>query len=147
MHETVASMNNSYTHDLVGLHVGLMPIKPEAVYGSTIEFKCDYNHSYPMFIYFKLTPYNGLPLTAWAMEPGPHVPTNSGAYRLWNVHIGQYPCSVECTILDHLGNELAKLSTSILPGFLNESHLKSCLSEKLSSVTHRDCLQFNIDLN
>lgn len=111
-------MHDGMLHEnLAELRVGLMPIKAEAPKNATIEFKCSYDHQSKLYIYFKLIPYMGLPLTAWAMEPGPLVEHDTQAYKLWNVHVGNHPCSVECTILDHLGKQLAKISTTISPGW------------------------------
>lgn len=102
---------------LAELRVGLMPIKPEAARYSTVEFKCDYRYGHKMYIYFRLLPYNGLPLTAWTLNEGSFVTTNYGGYRLWNVYVGQHPCNVECSFLDRYGSEMATISTTITPGW------------------------------
>lgn len=94
-----------------------MPIRAEVPRGSTIEFKCSYDHESKLYIYFNLVPYMNLPLTAWAMEPGPLVENDTRAYKLWSVHVGTNPCNVECTILDHHGKELARLTTTISTGW------------------------------
>ncbi|KAK0088927.1 hypothetical protein PV326_004677, partial [Microctonus aethiopoides] len=104
-----------YCQETAELRVGLMPIKPEAARYSTVEFKCDYRYGHKMYIYFRLLPYNGLPLTAWTLNEGPFVTTNYGGYRLWNVHVGQHPCNVECSFLDRYGSEMATISTTITP--------------------------------
>ena len=103
-------------HESAELRVGLMPINPEAPIGGIVNLTCFYDHPSTLSIYFKLKQYESLPLTSWAMEPGPHVRTHRGASRVWNVHVGCFSCNVECVVIDHRGKELAVLSTTITPG-------------------------------
>ncbi|XP_063983473.1 basement membrane-specific heparan sulfate proteoglycan core protein-like isoform X6 [Diachasmimorpha longicaudata] len=104
-----------YCQDIAELRVGLMPMHAEAPRNTEIDMKCSYNHGQKLYIYFKLSSYNGLPLTAWALEPGPLVETDNEAYRFWKVHVGQHPCIVECSILDHHGQTLALITTTVAP--------------------------------
>lgn len=81
-----------------------------------IKFKCSYDHSAKLYIYYKLTPLNGMPVTAWATEPDPLNRTMLGASRVWNVYMGEHACNVECHFLDGNGRELALIVTTITPG-------------------------------
>lgn len=93
-----------------------MPIKAQAPRNSVVHFTCFYEHGDELYIHFKLVNYNGLPLTAWAMAPGPIVATEKGALRVWDVHVGEKPCITECVVTDRQGKELAKISTTLSPG-------------------------------
>ncbi|CAD6239647.1 GSCOCG00008743001-RA-CDS [Cotesia congregata] len=60
----LSGFDGQYCESIAELRVGLMPIKPAAMRNSTVDFKCEYNHTYTMQIHFELTSFNGLPMTA-----------------------------------------------------------------------------------
>lgn len=99
-----------------------MPMNAEAPRNHEIEMKCSYEHGKKLYIYFELSSYHGLPLTTWAMESGPLVQTDTGAYRYWKVHVGEHPCIVQCSILDRHGIELAMITTTVTPGWETMCH-------------------------
>lgn len=96
--------------------VSLMPMKGEVEPYSTIQFTCNYDYPDMFYIYFKLSPINGFPVTARTSKPGPIIKTEKGAVRKWFVHVGNTACNVECHIMNYHGKELIKIVTSITPG-------------------------------
>lgn len=96
--------------------VSLMPMHGQVKPYSWILFTCSYKSSDPFYIYFKLSPYDGWPLTAHGSIPGPIRRTKNGYVRTWYVYVQQDPCSVECYIQDRSGKELIKVMTSVTPG-------------------------------
>lgn len=96
--------------------VSLMPMNGEVEPYSTIQFTCNYDYPDMFYIYFKLSPLNGYPVTARSGTPGSITKTEKGAVRTWSVHMGHTACNVECHIVNYRGKELVKIVTSITPG-------------------------------
>ncbi|XP_018405456.1 PREDICTED: basement membrane-specific heparan sulfate proteoglycan core protein-like [Cyphomyrmex costatus] len=97
------------------LMVSLMPMNGEVEPYSTIQFTCNYDYPDMFYIYFKLSSFDGFPITARSGEIGPIMKTEKGAVRTWFVHMGNIPCNVECHIVNDRGKELIKIVTSITP--------------------------------
>lgn len=111
--------------------VSLMPMNVEVEMYSTVEFTCNYDYPDIFYIYFKLSPHDGFPLTARSGILGPIIKTKTGAYRTWSVHIGRIGCNVECHIVNYNGKELVKIMTLVIPG-LTRLHNQRELSRILS---------------
>ncbi|XP_039313953.1 basement membrane-specific heparan sulfate proteoglycan core protein isoform X28 [Solenopsis invicta] len=97
------------------LMVSLMPMNGEVAPYSTIQFTCNYDYPDTFYIYFKLSSFDGFPITARGGEIGPIMKTDKGAIRTWFVHMGHTPCNVECHIVNYYGKELVKIVTTITP--------------------------------
>lgn len=99
------------------LMVSLMPMNGEVAPNTTVQFTCNYDYPDMFYIYFKLSPLNGFPVTARGVNtPGPITKTEKGAFRIWSVHVENTACNVECHIVNYYGKELIKIVTSITPG-------------------------------
>ena len=99
------------------LRVGLMPVKVKMARNTEVSFTCNYEFQADRFnIIFKLSPYEGNPITAKGLDLGLMHWTEYGGYRVWNVNIGNTPCYVECFVLDMQGKDLAMIMTSVFPG-------------------------------
>ncbi|XP_024936745.1 basement membrane-specific heparan sulfate proteoglycan core protein [Cephus cinctus] len=105
-----------YCNDNGELMVGLMPIKVQADPNSVVKYTCTYYHTEQLYIEFKLTSFNGLNVTSWGTDLSPIVKTDNGAYRTWDVHMGENTCNLECHVLDQHGKELAVIVTWMAPG-------------------------------
>lgn len=96
--------------------VSLTPMTGEVKGNSWILFTCSFESLDPLYITFKLTPFNDKPLTAIGTTPGSIEKTGKGASRTWYVYVQHDPCNIECHIRDHAGKELIKVVTSVTPG-------------------------------
>lgn len=109
--------------------VSLTPMNGEVKPNSWVLFTCSYESPEPLYIYFKLSPYHGWPLTASSATPGPITRTQKGYLRTWHVYVQLDPCNVECYIQDRGGEELIKVVTSVTPGLAGHiTRNISCLS-------------------
>lgn len=116
--------------------VSLMPMSGEVEAYSTIQFMCNYDYPDNFYIYFKLSPLNGFPITARSGIPGPIIKTEKGAHRTWFVHVERVACNVECHIMNYRGKELVKIVTSITPGLTDYNITRAFVS--CPSIIHRD---------
>ncbi|XP_076684002.1 terribly reduced optic lobes isoform X2 [Andrena cerasifolii] len=104
-----------YCQDTGELMVSLTPMNGEVKPNSWVLFTCSYESPDPLYIYFKLSPYHGWPLTASSDTPGPITRTQKGYLRTWHVYVQLDPCNVECYIENRSGEELIKVVTSVTP--------------------------------
>ncbi|XP_076378245.1 terribly reduced optic lobes isoform X1 [Megalopta genalis] len=102
-----------YCQDTGELMVSLTPMTGTVKPNMWVLFTCSYESSDQLYIWFKLTPLRGYPLTAIPAIPGASMRTGKGGYRNWYVYVELEPCNVECYIQDRDGKDLIKVVTSI----------------------------------
>lgn len=100
---------------------------------SMVKFQCSYEYPKDLNIFFKITSYQGLLITARGIELGPIIKTNLGAYRNWTVQWQTDPFNVECYVTYRNGLELARIKLSLKPGLTDYMSKKQSLQERKSN--------------
>ncbi|XP_017764583.1 PREDICTED: basement membrane-specific heparan sulfate proteoglycan core protein-like isoform X4 [Eufriesea mexicana] len=104
-----------YCQDIGKVTVSLTPMTSEVKANSWVVFTCSYEYPYPLYISFKLTPFNNTPVTATSIKQEPIEKTSKGSLRTLHVYTQRDPFNVECHIWDQRGKTLMKVVISVTP--------------------------------